>query len=88
MAKKRTGYDAVIQMHRDFLKLVTAYNAVGMFDSAAKAQQMAISLHEFEEAEIITNMMWPPRLVDDNGMKIIAPADPSGSNFGLHKDYR
>jgi len=75
-----------MQMHRDFLKLVAAYNAVGMFNAATNAQNMAVALHQFESDHIITNMQWPPRLVERNGMKIIAPVDEECSIYGLHRD--
>lgn len=91
MAKKRSGYDAVMKMHQDFLTLVSAYNAVGMFEEAANAQRMAIALNEFEERHIITNMAWPPRLVKLDEMRVIAPAHDeghAGSLHGLHKDYQ
>lgn len=90
MKKKRTGRDAVLQLRQEMLKLVSAYNAVGMFQAAASTQVMVISLNKFEEEHVITNMAWPPRLVKRDGMTVICPAEDDGtadSLFALHKEY-
>lgn len=88
---KRTGRDAVLKLHSEMLKLVTAYNAVGMFEDAAGAQKMAMALNQFEEDHVITNMAWPPRLVKRDDMIVICPSEDDGtaqSLFCLHKDYK
>lgn len=53
----------VLKMRDEFLQLVTVYNSVGLYEHAADAQAMAVALHRFECDHDITQMKWPPRLV-------------------------
>lgn len=60
-----SGRDAVLKMRDEFLQLVTVYNAVGLYKNAQHAQAMAIALHEFEDSNNITPIVWPAVFVND-----------------------
>lgn len=59
------GRGAVLKLRDELLQLVTAYNTVGSYKHAAKAQAIAVALNTFEDEVIIINMAWPPRIEHD-----------------------
>lgn len=69
------GRDAVLKLRDELLQLVTAYNAVGSYKHAQKAQAIAVALHEFENDVIITHMAWPPRIEQDEHGPFIPDLD-------------
>lgn len=68
---KSTASMAVRQMRDEFLSLVTAYNAVGLYENAHAAQAMAIMLHKFEDAHNLMDMAWPADIINDHDSGIM-----------------
>lgn len=68
----QSGGAAVMRMRDEFLQLVTAWNAMGNYSSAADAQAMAIALNKFEDDHNITSIEWPPRVAEDEHGKWLA----------------
>jgi len=60
---KPNGSQAVRGMRDDFVKLVTAYNHVGLYEHARNAQKMVVILHQFEERHNLMPLAWPPVLI-------------------------
>lgn len=56
------GRGAVLKLRDELLQLVSAYNAIGSYEHAQKAQTIAVALNKFEDDVIITHMEWPPRI--------------------------
>jgi hypothetical protein len=74
-SEPKDGRGAVLKLRNELLQLVAAYNAVGSYKHAAKAQAMAVALHDFEDAVIITHMAWPPRVEHDEHGAFIPDLD-------------
>jgi hypothetical protein len=69
------GRTAVLKLRDELLQLVAAYNAVGAYKHAQKAQAMAVALNEFEDTVIITHMLWPPHIEHDEHGAFIPDLD-------------
>lgn len=63
MTKELTARDAVLKLRDEMLQLVNVWNAVGEYQDAADAQALAVILHKFEDGHMLTDMVWPPRVL-------------------------
>jgi hypothetical protein len=75
MTDVESGAKAVWRMRDEFLQLVAAYNAVGHYKSAADAQGIAIALDEFENKHVITEIEWPPRVIENEHGRELAEVE-------------
>lgn len=57
----------VLNMRDFFLTLVTGYNTVGAYETAADAQKMAVALNAFEDHHNITGLSWPLEVIREEG---------------------
>lgn len=76
------GRTAVLKLRDELLQLVTAFNAVGSYKHAAKAQAIAVALHDFEDEVIITHMVWPPHVEHDEHGPFIPDLDGKPMDTG------
>lgn len=57
-----SGAAAIQKMRSEFLQLVTAYNAIGLYGKASNAQEVAIRLNQFLIRNKLEELAWPPEV--------------------------
>lgn len=68
---EHSASEVLIAMKNGLLMMVHCYNVVGLYEHAQHAQTLALAVHRFEADHNLTQMGWPPQVVDgDEGTRV------------------